>query len=208
MCKFDLQMPTTRCARTHAQWPPALEEFFKIALAFNVKLRSLPGNLACGLVGVTFEEIQLMYLVGPGDAPSIFYIFFKFFYHCLLTFAVDLPCWPSGSSLRPQPACDVCCYMWPPASQVPSSLFSLFTKFVIDCHHFYIRVHKRLACRSTHSMNSHTRTCMNSHTHNTHTQARTCRRPRAHTHLHALAYTRAYTHAHAHAHAHTTAMSE
>lgn len=87
-CTFDLPMPTARCARTHAQWPPALEEFFKIALAFTIKLRSLPGNLACGLVGVTFEEIQLIYLVSPGDAPSSFFKK-RFFSNCLLSLYTD-----------------------------------------------------------------------------------------------------------------------
>ena len=47
------------------KWPGDLENFLRFALAFTVRLRSLPGNLACAMVGMTFYQLQLCYLIAP-----------------------------------------------------------------------------------------------------------------------------------------------
>ena len=60
-----LQVSGTFLSNYSIKWPVHVESFLKFALAFSVRLKAMPGNVACALTGITYFQLQLLYLLVP-----------------------------------------------------------------------------------------------------------------------------------------------
>jgi len=47
------------------KWPPALQNFFQACTVFTIKIKALPGSLACAFTHLSYTHMQWVYLWGP-----------------------------------------------------------------------------------------------------------------------------------------------